>query len=431
MQENRRKQEEAEQKARKLREEEEARIEREKQESEKRRAEEEKEKEKAQAAQQTAAAAADERAKKEKEDKAKAVPTAVAAPASAPGTGPPKGPASDNAGQILMDSKAQFERWHAKIQEIKSTVLPAVSGNPSLKKACWQLKRTLSTRISNVSASAADIQATAQAIHTSLADAKQNPQAYLWCLNLLSKKIIEMAGNNNEPDLSPVTYALAQVVVALLCADHAEFADIFMARLVKRCPYVVPFYPARGQVGLHLDPPIASGLCLHELHSCFSRQTPVPEYNKLIGRKESEQNVNYRQRMSGIVSLYAAIVQTAPTTVPHLTAPAPRTEQLVPAYFRPEGGWRWLSLILRAPLPLLDTTPLLIHTFLRMAAERFHQLFGRQFIKLLQALAEQGLDAKLIKWNEGVQGDLSKIRLMIQDWMDTGRIKGAEGRVPT
>lgn len=252
VQENRRKQEEAEQKARKLREEEEARIEREKQESEKRRAEEEKEKEKARAARQTAADAADERAKKEQEEKAKAAQAAATTSASAASTSTHKGPASDNAGQILMDSKAQFERWHAKIQEIKSTVLPAVSSNPSLKKACWQLKRTLSTRISNVSASAADIQSTAQAIHTSLIDAKQNPQAYLWCLNLLSKKIIEMAGNNNEPDLSPVTYALAQVVVALLCADHAEFAEIFMARLVKRCPYVVPFYPARGQVGLTL-----------------------------------------------------------------------------------------------------------------------------------------------------------------------------------
>lgn len=66
-----------------------------------------------------------------------------------------------------------------------------------------------------------------------------------------------------------------------------------------------------------------------------------------------------------------------------------------------------------------------------MASERFHVLFGKQYIKLLQAIGDQAIDQKKVKWNDSVQGDLSKIRLMIGDWMEKGQIQGAEGRIPT
>lgn len=155
---------------------------------------------------------------------------------------------------------------------------------------------------------------------------------------------------------------------------------------------------------------------------------PIPDYNKLVGRKESEQGVNYKQRMSGIISLYAAIVQTSPSAVPKLLSSP--TIQHVPAYFRPEGGWKWYAMVLRPPIPLLDTTALLLYVFLRMTAERFHQLYGKQYIKLLRAVAEQGVDQKQVKWNDGVQGDLAKVRLLIGDWIEKGQIKGAEGRIP-
>lgn len=133
--------------------------------------------------------------------------------------------------------------------------------------------------------------------------------------------------------------------------------------------------------------------------------------------------------MSGIISLYAAIVQTSPGSVPRLSQ-SPSFDN-IPTYFRPEGGWRWLALIVRPPLPLLEVTALVLYTFLRMTSERFHQLFGKQYIKLLSAIAEQAIDQKKVKWNDSVQGDLSKIRLMIGEWMEKGRITGAEGRIPT
>lgn len=243
-----RKQQEAEEKARKLREEEEAKIRQEKE-----------EKQKAEQERQQTAKAAEERAKKAKEEAERAAQAQSAGPSVAPtasaSSAAPSAPGSSAADSVnyLSDAKAQFERWHAKVASIKSTVLPAISGNPSLKNACWKLKRSLSTRISNVSASASDIRETLQAIHGNLQDARgANEQAYHWCLNLLSKKIIEMAGNNSETDLSPVTYALAQVIVGLFCADHPDFAEIFMARLVKRCPYVIPYHPPRGQVRIRL-----------------------------------------------------------------------------------------------------------------------------------------------------------------------------------
>lgn len=133
--------------------------------------------------------------------------------------------------------------------------------------------------------------------------------------------------------------------------------------------------------------------------------------------------------MSGIISLYAAILQTSPSAVPQLASTP--SLQSIPTHFRPEGGWRWLAIIVRPPLPLLEVTALLLHSFLRMASERFHALFGKQFIKILRAIAEQAIDERKVKWNENVQGDLSKVRIMIGEWMEKGKIEGAEGRIPT
>jgi len=214
-----------------------------------------------------------------------------------------------------------------------------------------------------------------------------------------------MASSNTEADQSGVTYALAQVVIALLLADHADFAEILMARLVKRCPYVLPYYPMRGSLS-------------------------IDDFNKLIGRKASEPTISYNQRMSGIISFYAAIIQTSPSSVPHLLSSSSLTIQHVPPYFRPEAGWKWYATILRPPLPLLDLTPLLLNTFLRMNGERFHALYGKQFVKLIQAIAEQGIDAGKVQWNKETMGDLSKTRNMIGEWLLKGKVEGTDGRVP-
>lgn len=139
--------------------------------------------------------------------------------------------------------------------------------------------------------------------------------------------------------------------------------------------------------------------------------------------------MSYKQRMSGIISLYAAIVQTAPSSVPSLLQQ--RTIGMIQPFFRPEGGWRWLATVVRPPFPLLDTTALLLYVFVRMTGERFHALYGKQYEKLLRALAEQGIDQKVVKWNPGVQGDLAKVRLLIAEWLERGQVKGAEGRVPS
>lgn len=242
----RRKEQEAEERARKMREEEMKKIEAEKEEQRKKLEEQQRKEKEAQDQKAKAEQAANERARKEKEDAAKTTITASSSGAATPvaSSTPPT-----SSGSYLLDSKRDFERWHAKIKELKETVLPAVSNNKDLKNACWKLKRSLTTRISNVSASKEDIQNTTSAIHNLLNDAKSaSEQAYLWSVNLLSKKLTEMAGNNSEHDLSPVTFALAQVVVALLLAGHTPLGEILMARLVKRCPYIVPFFPSKGTV---------------------------------------------------------------------------------------------------------------------------------------------------------------------------------------
>lgn len=152
------------------------------------------------------------------------------------------------------------------------------------------------------------------------------------------------------------------------------------------------------------------------------------EHNKLLGRKEDESTINYSQRMSGIIGLYAAICQTSPSAVPSISPSS--NPSAVPAYFRPSAGWAWLALILRDPLPRLEVTPLLLYSFLRMSGERFYALYGRQYVKLLRAITDQAIDRSMVQWNPNVQGDISKVRIMLGEWIQNGRVEGAKGRIP-
>lgn len=85
------------------------------------------------------------------------------------------------------------------------------------------------------------------------------------------------------------------VVCVLLYSKHDEFFDILMGRFIKRCPYIIPCY--LNKVGME------------------------KEYLKRLGYREVDDNgtmeteIQYSERMTGIIALYAAICQTTLGTV--------------------------------------------------------------------------------------------------------------------
>lgn len=75
-----------------------------------------------------------------------------------------------------------------------------------------------------------------------------------------------------------------------LSSKHPPFQDILLGRMMKKCPYIVPMYPRKQ--------PAES----------------LKEYQKRLGYNVKsdpiESEIQYGERMCGILSLYAAIIQT-------------------------------------------------------------------------------------------------------------------------
>lgn len=70
---------------------------------------------------------------------------------------------------------------------------------------------------------------------------------------------------------------------------HPQVGDLILAHLHKKCPYAIPHYP-----------PMKEG-------------TPVDEYQRILGYRVDNSGVegqdSFLKRMSGMIRLYAAIIQ--------------------------------------------------------------------------------------------------------------------------
>ena len=199
---------------------------------------------------------------------------------------------------------------------------------------------------------------------------------YLYLLSHMSKSILKQAESevSAKPDAA---YPLARVVVLLLLQGHVAFGEILFARFVKKCPWVVPYYPSRveGQ----------------------SRE----EYEKSTGRGTDESAADYIGRMNGILTLYLAIVQTPLDSLLHAMNTTPTPDQLANVITPPlrfPAAWSWLAHALRDPLPALFPTATLITTWIERVGAEVMRVYGKgQVMKIFQAIMEEGVEAGKIK----------------------------------
>lgn len=160
-------------------------------------------------------------------------------------------------------------------------------------------------------------------------------------------------------------------------------------------------------------------------------QTPSDHLRTLGHTHPPEPTTLYSTRQSGLLALYSSILSTSPLSPPQVPCP-PSSLALVPAHFRPQAGWRLLLLLLRPPLVSLEPTPLLLVTFLQIAAPTMLQIYGRQFSKLLELLLREGLRGGKVKWHEKAGPSRVRLELWLEDWERRGagveceRVKGGE-----
>ncbi|GAA5912058.1 uncharacterized protein JCM6883_007095 [Sporobolomyces salmoneus] len=311
--------------------------------------------------------------------------------------------------------KGEFEKWSNKMTYIKEKILPVVSQNPTLRKSCFQAKRSITPKIGQLTSSLSAITRIITQLDELLVSVKSSgsEEAYVWTLNHLSKSLIKQAETEVTAKLG-TAYPLGRVVVGLLLRGHQELGEVLMARLVKKCFWITGYWPSK-QPGQSEE-----------------------SYQKTLGYlspSSSESSVQYSERMAGLVSLYASILQSSPLeppqSLPSLSPSSKETLSLIPAHFRPSAGWRWLILLLRPPLVSLEPTPLLLTQFLQIAGPTLLSTFGRQFKKFLEVLLREGVREKKAGFSEEKsRASVVRLELWLEEWEKAGGgvIQEVEGR---
>ncbi|SPO22377.1 related to GLE1 - RNA export mediator [Ustilago trichophora] len=311
----------------------------------------------------------------------------------------------------------EYDDWMAKIRHIKTNVLPTISSNSDLRKQCFAAKRQITPKVGQLTNSRQEITRITQAIAAVLDAAKQaaatgSGDVYTWILNHLSKCLIRQA-EQEVAAKQDTAYPLARVVVWLILLGHVELADVLMARLCKKCPWVIPVWPPR------------------------TKDTDDATYRKIMGYKSSDETTeNYSNRMSGITAFYFAILQTVPTPPPsHSTLDVEK----IPVHFRSTTLWRWSVRALTpssSGIAFLDhpMCPSIWSVFVEIAGTYALKIYGKQMKKVLAMLFEEGLQGKKAGWlSHGedkpyVKAATVRLELLLMDWQNSpgqGVIQGA------
>uniref|UniRef100_A0A8C9EUC5 mRNA export factor GLE1 n=1 Tax=Pavo cristatus TaxID=9049 RepID=A0A8C9EUC5_PAVCR len=126
------------------------------------------------------------------------------------------------------------------------------------------------------------------------------------------------------------------LVISGIWEMHPRVGDLFLAHLHKTCPYSVPFYPA------------------------YKEGASMEEYQRMLGYlvqdSKMEEEDHFLKRMSGLIRLYAALIQ--------LRWPYGSKQGA-----HPHGlsfGWSWLAQMLNME-PLVVLTATLLYDFLEVS----------------------------------------------------------------
>ncbi|XP_007527123.1 mRNA export factor GLE1 isoform X1 [Erinaceus europaeus] len=288
----------------------------------------------------------------------------------------PSVPSQGQGGKMNEDLRVTVQdstmQWYQQLQEASSRCMLSFkeltsSKDLQVKKVKNDLTKAATTPVSQISGVAgSSLKEVFDKIH-----------------NLLAGKPVQFVGRSVSISLSPygldfVQYKLAEnfvkqaeveagshyeavfpiaAVVSGIWEFYPRVGDLVLAQLHKKCPYSVPFYPT-----------LKEGMTMEE-------------YQKMLGFevKDSivEQQHAFMKRMSGMIRLYAAIIQT-------------RWPYGNPQESHPHGlhhGWRWLAQILNMdPVPCLTAT--FLFDFLEVCGNALLKQYQVQFWKMILLIRE-------------------------------------------
>ncbi|RUP48526.1 GLE1-like protein-domain-containing protein [Jimgerdemannia flammicorona] len=283
-------------------------------------------------------------------------------------------------------------------KNIRTKILPAVAANKVWKDYCFKIRFQIKPKIGQIVNQRAGLLKIVNELDTIFTQAKGVSDVVgEWSMNFTAKSFVKQAEMEVTVNM-PTAYPLAHVCV-LLFQRHPTFLDSLMARFVKKCTYVIPQYMDKQPGQTAQDVLKAKGY-------------------KQKGENDWENNIQYSERMCGILALWAAILQTTPEVHPgrNISVLLIHSSHFRLSFTSIVGqnlygishGWTWLARIVSGTV-LLQTYP-------------------RQLPKVLLLLMQQYIP--LLAGNKEAIASVVRLRNYLEEYgRSEGRtLKGVEGR---
>ncbi|XP_077162586.1 mRNA export factor GLE1 isoform X2 [Paroedura picta] len=225
----------------------------------------------------------------------------------------------------------------------------------------------------------------------------QHPQGLAFVYFKLAEKFVKQ-GEEEVASHHEAAFPIA-VVASGVWELHPKVGDLILAHLHKKCPYAVPFYPA------------------------LKEGTPLEEYQRMLGYQVKDSKVepqdNFLKRMSGMIRLYAAILQ--------LRWPYGNSQGSHPHGLN--HAWCWLAQLLNME-PLADVTATILFDFLEVCGNALMKQYQMQFWKMMLLIREEYFPRIEAITSAGEMGSLMRFKQFLEKCLQRKEIPLPKGFLP-
>uniref|UniRef100_A0AC11E4S2 GLE1 RNA export mediator n=1 Tax=Ovis aries TaxID=9940 RepID=A0AC11E4S2_SHEEP len=324
---------------------------------------------------------------------------------------PNQGPGAKPNEDLQVKVQDSTMQWYQQLQEASSRCVLAFEGLSSsrdsqAKKIKMDLQKAATIPVSQISTIAGSkLKEIFDKIHSLLSgkavqsggrsvSVTLNPQALDFVQYKLAEKFVKQ-GEEEVASHHEAAFPIA-VVASGIWELHPRVGALILAHLHKKCPYSVPFYPA------------------------FKEGMALEDYQRMLGYqvKDSkvEQQDNFLKRMSGMIRLYAAIIQ--------LRWPYGNRQETHPHGLN--HGWRWLAQILNME-PLSDVTATLLFDFLEVCGNALMKQYQVQFWKMILLIKEDYFPRIEAITSSGQMGSFIRLKQFLEKCLQRREIPVPKG----
>lgn len=290
-------------------------------------------------------------------------------------------------GKAVTDFK-EIEKmfWHYKdkiLQIKKDIVEPVKQMDVNTRNLISRHKRKINPKFGQLTNSNRQLHLIQMELFNLIDQTKSNHIVYVWILNFIAKAVVHQS--ETEVGVKPESALPLANLALLLLVRYPELKELLMARLVKKCPFVIGY-------------------------TC-NIDTEQGRFN--MGWKRSsddkwEEDTSYDERMGGMATLFAVVSRLPlPAELIHQ-----RQHPLPVSY-----SWKLLARIANTSKDLLTNAHFVVLGYWwDAAALQFHQAYGRQGQKLLQLIGDNLTSAVAQRKFVGA----ARLRILMEEWQTSG-----------